>query len=271
MGETDLTYKKVMRRIRKIIMGIALVGGFLIATLGGVAQANVMTSAGRGALEVVEQGVKTLTKLMLREGVEETTEQAARQAVRAAAKQSPEFARLAREVGEEALVKILNSPAARKLVGKYGDDATEILLKHGKMGGELLEYAPGAAKSIKNLPPEWLRRFSDWKDVGKLTKETTAQVIQWVERHPVVAGVAGAYILSPRFRAVVGGVRDLADATLDFAAGHPITTIIIILVVAFLLWYFKQEIKAGLAWILLWPFRCLRRKKKVQDKSGELQ
>ena len=133
-----------MRRIREIITEIAIVGGFLIASLGEVSQANVVT----GAVEVVEQGVKTLTKLILREGVEETTEQAARQAVRVAAKQSPEFARLAREVGEEALVKVLNSPAAHKLVGKYGDDATEILLKHGKMGGELLEYAPGAAKSI---------------------------------------------------------------------------------------------------------------------------
>ena len=264
MGETDLTYKKVMRRIRKIIMGIALVGGFLIATLGGVAQANVMTSAGRGALEVVEQGVKTLTKLMLREGVEETTEQAARRAVRAAAKQSPEFARLAREVGEEALVKVLNSPAARKLVEKYGDDATEILLKHGKMGGELLEYAPSAAKSIKNLSPEWLRRFSNWKDVGKLTQETATQVIQWAERHPVIAGVAGAYILSPRFRSVVGGALDVADSTLNLAASHPTTSIIIVLIVAFLLWYFKPEIKAGLAWILLWPLRWLR-KKKAQD------
>ena len=249
-----------MRRIREIITGIAIVGGFLITSLGGVAQANVVTSAGRGAVAVVEQGVKILTKLMLREGAEETTEQVARQAVRAAVKRSPEFARMAREVGEDALVQVLKSPAARKLVGKYGDDATVILLKHGKMGGELLEFAPDAAKSIKNLPPEWLRRFSDWKDVGKLTKEMATQVIQWAGRHPVIAGVAGAYILSPRFRAVVGGALD-----------HPITTIIIILVVAFPLWYFKPEIKAGLAWILLWPFRWLRKKKKVQDKSGELQ
>ena len=62
-----------MRRIREIITGIAIVGGFLITSLGGVAQANVVTSAGRGAVEVVEQGVKILTKLMLREGAEETT------------------------------------------------------------------------------------------------------------------------------------------------------------------------------------------------------
>ncbi len=246
--------------------GIVLVGGFVIAALGGETQANVMTSAGRGALEVVEQGARTLTKLMLREGAEETTEQAARQAVRAAAKKSPEFARMAREVGEEALVQVLKSPAARKLVEKYGDDATVILLKHGKMGGELLEFAPAAAKSIKNLPPEWLRRFSDWKDVGKLTKETATQVIQWAGRHPVIAGVAGAYILSPRFRTVVGGALDVADSTLNLAASHPITSIIIVLIVAFFLWYFKTEIKAGLAWILLWPFRWLR-KEKVQDKK----
>lgn len=252
--------------MRRIMTCLALAGGLLTSLLGSVAQANVVTSAGRGAVEVVEQGIKTLTKLMLREGVEETTEQAARRAVRAAARQSLEFARLAREVGEEALVKVLNSPAARKLVEKYGDDATEILLKHGKMGGELLEYAPSAAKSIKNLSPEWLRRFSNWKDVGKLTQETATHVIQWAEKHPVVAGIVGAYILSPRFRAVVGGALDVADSTLNLAAGHPMTTIIIILVVAFLLWYFKPEIKAGLAWILLWPFRWLRRK-KAQDKK----
>ena len=255
-----------MRGIRKIITRFALVGSFLIASLLGVAQANVVTSTGRGTVEVVEQGVKTLTKLMLREGVEETTEQAARRAVRAAVKQSPEFARLAREVGEEALVKVLNSPAAHKLVGKYGDDATEILLKHGKMGGELLEHAPGAAKSIKNLSPKRLRQFSDWKDVGKLTKEPATQVIQWTERHPVIAGVVGAYILSPRFRAVVGGALDVADSTLNLAASHPITSVIIVLIVAFFLWYFKTEIKAGLTWILLWPFRWLRRE-KAQDKN----
>lgn len=266
MGETDLAIQKAMKRMRRIMTCLALAGVLLTSLLGSVAQANVVTSAGRGAVEVVEQGVKTLTKLMLREGIEETTEQAARQAVRAAAKQSPEFARLAREVGEEALVKVLNSPAARKLVGKYGDDATEILLKHGKMGGELLEYAPGAAKSIKNLSPKRLRQFSDWKDVDKLTKETATQVIQWAGRHPVIAGVAGAYILSPRFRTVVGGALDVADSTLNLAASHPITSIIIVLLVAFFLWYFKTEIKAGLAWFLLWPFRWLR-KEKVQDKK----
>lgn len=237
---------------------VALVGVLILSALGGFVQANAVTSAGK---EVVEQGIKVFAKFIIRQGSEEIPEVTARQALRAAVKKSPELARVVREVGEDALVQVLKSPTARKLVGKYGDDATEIILKHGKMGEELLEYAPEAAKSIRNLPLKNFRQVSALKNAGRMSKETATQVIQWVEKHPVVAGIAGAYILSPRFRSVVGGALDVVDSTLNLAASHPITSIIIVLIVAFFLWYFKTEIKAGLAWILLWPLRWLRRKK----------
>lgn len=104
------------------------------------AQANVITSVGK---ETLEQASKVLTKVVLREGAGETGEQAARQAVRAAAKDSPQLAKVVGEVGEDALVHIVRSPHALRLITAYGDDATEIILKHGKIGEELLEFARG--------------------------------------------------------------------------------------------------------------------------------
>ena len=65
--------------------------------------------------EVIKQGVKILCRNVVKETSEELSESAAKKLVREAMKHSDDVAKLAKEFGEEGLVQIVKSPAARRM------------------------------------------------------------------------------------------------------------------------------------------------------------
>ncbi len=239
----------------KFIAQILFIVALFMAAL--TAQASVAVSVGK---EIFEQGAKVFTKIIVRGGTEEVTEQAARRTLQVAIKKSPQVAELAREMGEDSLLYVLRSPAARKLVLRHGDDAAEALLRHGKVGEELMEFAPGAAKSIKNLSVEQVRRLVALKRAGKITVDTVCEVAGWASRHPGTALLISAYILSPNVRAAVGALLDAVDTIVSVAAEHPYGTILLAAVLCFLVWLFRAEIKAGILAVFTFPFRLFRKR-----------
>ena len=216
----------------------------LMLAVSLTAQANVITGFGKARLE---QTSKVLTKV------------------------APH------DEGEDASARGVSSPGVRKLLeaygddggdvketmAKYGDDATEIIRKHGKMGGEVLKFSPGAAKLMDRLPKDLVSRVMEWKREGKLTNESIREIFEWCARHPAAFALMSSYgcaslLISPKWRAVVGAVCDAGNAVIYFVHHYPVTTVIIALILIGLMVFFRRKIGAGISALLRFPVRLWR-------------
>lgn len=195
------------------------------------ASAGVAKTVVKSGWEVMESGVKYIVKSATRETSEEVSEAAAKKIVREAVKHSDDVAKIAKEFGEEGLVMIAKSPAARTLCQEAGEDATVAILKHGNLGVELMTKTsknslPDIAAALRSMEKPAARRLtSTIREMG----DKAGDALSWVARHPKIAGAGalGAYILvTPSLR-----------TTLATAIEHPYATAVILIILAILIWY----------------------------------
>ena len=228
-----------------IILAVLLLLPFMAAPVHAGVTKNVI-KVGR---EMVERGVKYIVKSATREASEEVSESAARKLVREAIQHSDDVAKIAKEFGEEGLMTIVKSPAARTLCQEAGEDATIAILKHGNLGVELMSKAPkkvlpDMAATLSSMEKSTARRLtSTIRELG----DKAGDAIAWATRHPKIAaaGAVGAYILAtPSLR-----------TTLATAIEHPYATATILLILATLIWYIWTHLTPLLLSKLLKLFR----------------
>ena len=205
----------------KLIIYLILLCGFCLPAEAGVGK------------EVIKQGVKILCRKALKETSEELSESAAKKLVREAMKHSDDVAKLAKEFGEEGLVQIVKSPAARRMCSEVGDQATVAILKHGDLAVEMLTKAPkGSAKGVAAALSK-IERRSTVRRMASAARKGGEDAMAWVAKHPklAAAGAIGAFLLAnPTARAIT-------DAILSAIWNHPILTSAAILVIIAAVWF----------------------------------
>src|SRR5579862_4146397 len=144
-----------------------------------------VASAGVGS-KVIKETAELLVRKGGKEVAEETVETLARKMTQLAARHGddlvatafkrvgPRAARIAGEAGEHGsvalrllsrhgddAVRIATRPKALQLAAKFGDDVAEPLIRHGKIGEELIErFGADGAKALGKLSEQNARRLA---------------------------------------------------------------------------------------------------------------
>lgn len=153
------------------------------------AQAGLWTKALReGGELVVEATGRQTVKKAGRELVEQGTKTALNET-------SPQLSKLVARHGESAVARAVSTPTARQLVQDLGVDAGEVLVRHGRMGEELLSLAPTkeTARLLSKLDKADARRVMSMISQGKLHSGNAKSVLQLVAEYPKTSALLLGY------------------------------------------------------------------------------
>lgn len=193
-----------------------MIRAMMICACVGLATAD-MAHAGVGS-KLVQEALEYTGRKLGKEAAEDGVERIGRRAVGTAAREGAEF---------------LSRPGAMKIVSRFGDDGAEALVRHGKVGEEVIEsFGESGAKALTRVSERNGRRLAMMAKDGTLKPELLDVVRQhgdtacdfiWQNKGALAVGATlTTFVTSPE--AFLNGSAKLTGIVAD-AAVRPIAEI----------------------------------------------